>query len=58
MLNYIGGRVDRMEIKASHLFDNMTDKDLILVAKSGQLKNLCDALSLDLHTKITDEAEC
>ena len=33
-------------------FNAMTDDDLVKVALAGRLKDLCNALSLDLNSKI------
>ena len=32
------------------LFSHMTDEDFLAIHNAGQLKNLCNALSLDLHS--------
>ena len=43
------------------LLNNLTDEDFIAIHKSGQLKSLCQALTIDLqsHTKDTkDKIDC
>ena len=51
MSNYIKDRagLKKMEINAITFFNHMTDDDFIMVNNAGQLKNLCDALSIDLQ---------
>ena len=51
MSNYIKDRagLKKMEINAITFFNHMTDDDFIIVHNAGQLKNLCDALSIDLQ---------
>jgi len=39
-----------MNITVIKLFNSMTDKDFMMLHKTGQLKNFCDALSLDLNS--------
>tara|TARA_R110000772_G_scaffold67262_1_gene149340 strand:- start:360 stop:506 length:147 start_codon:yes stop_codon:yes gene_type:complete len=41
-----------MEYSTLTLFNNMSDEDFIAIHKSGQLKNLCLALSLDLEVSL------
>lgn len=42
---------NNMVISASMFFSNLTDKEFIMIAEAGELKNLCNALSIDLHSK-------
>tara|TARA_B100001057_G_scaffold284804_1_gene285073 strand:- start:938 stop:1123 length:186 start_codon:yes stop_codon:yes gene_type:complete len=51
MLKRIKGKEDRMELSTLTLFNHMTDEDFLAVHNAGQLKNLCHALTLDLHSK-------
>tara|TARA_R110002012_G_scaffold318560_1_gene537204 strand:- start:1242 stop:1412 length:171 start_codon:yes stop_codon:yes gene_type:complete len=52
MINY---PTSSMKISATTFFNNMSDEDFMFIHKSGALKDLCTALSLDLHTSNTDE---
>jgi hypothetical protein len=38
-----------MDITVTSLFNSMTDKDFMALHEAGQLKNFCDALSIDLQ---------
>jgi len=59
MLNSTEGREGKMYLRASHLLNTLTKEDLIYIAENGKLVDLCQAVSLDLHTKVTvDEYEC
>lgn len=59
MLNYIEDKEDKiMEISASAFFNNLSDKDFIKLAEMGKLKDICSALSVDLHSNNTSEFEC
>jgi len=49
MLNNIEDRANRMDITVTSLFNSMTDKDFMALHDAGQLKNFCDALSIDLQ---------
>ena len=51
MLNYIGGKANNMNITVTQLFNNMTDTDFLVLHETGELKNFCYALSLDLQPK-------
>lgn len=51
MLNYIGGKANNMNITVTQLFNNMTDADFLVLHETGELKNFCYALSLDLQPK-------
>jgi len=46
---------NRMELSTIALFNHMTDEDFIAVHNAGQLKNLCQALTLDLQPKSYEE---
>ena len=52
MLKLIEDKEDKMELNTLNFFELMTDEDLVLVAKAGRLEDLCNALSLDLNSKI------
>jgi hypothetical protein len=41
-----------------HLFDTMTDRDFKTIWEQGQLKNFCNALSLDIHVRAIENNEC
>jgi len=41
---------NNMHLSTISLFSNMTDEDFLAIHNAGQLKNLCNALSLDLHS--------
>lgn len=51
MLNNIGVKENRVNITVTQLFSSLTDHDFLIMHEAGQLKNFCDALSLDLNTK-------
>ena len=51
MSKHIRGKENRMELSTLSLFNYMTDEDFIAVHNAGQLKNLCQALTLDLQLK-------
>ena len=45
-----------MKLTATTFFRHMTDEDFIMVHEAGQLLTLCNAISLDLHSKgVNDE---
>lgn len=43
-----------MKLTATTFFRHMTDEDFIMVHEAGQLLTLCNAISLDLHSKGDD----
>jgi len=51
MLKHIKGRADKMELNTISLFNHLTDEDFLAIHNAGQLKNLCQALTLDLQHK-------
>ncbi len=51
MSKFIEAKGNRMELSTISLFNHMTDEDFIAIHNAGQLKNLCQALSLDLQPK-------
>lgn len=51
MLKNIGGKAGKMNITVTQLFSSLNDQDFIVMHEEGQLKNFCNALSLDLNTK-------
>jgi hypothetical protein len=44
-----------MELSTLSFFNYMTDEDFMAVHNAGQLKNLCQALTLDLQPKNYEE---
>ena len=46
-----------MEFKPTDLFNSMTDEDFIAIHEAGRLKDLCDALSLDLQSKYNEKSK-
>lgn len=58
MLNNIGGKVGKMNITVTQLFNTLSDNDFVVMHEAGELKNFCDALSLDLNTKPNFDNEC
>ena len=42
------------------LFESMSDKDFRIIWEQGQLRNFCNALSLDLHVRSdnNNNSEC
>jgi hypothetical protein len=51
MSNPIGVKESKIALNSLTFFNHMTDVDLIKIALAGRLKDLCYALSLDLHLK-------
>tara|TARA_A100001035_G_scaffold238681_1_gene203415 strand:- start:969 stop:1202 length:234 start_codon:yes stop_codon:yes gene_type:complete len=56
MSKLIEDRVGRRMFKPIDLFNHMSDDDFMMVHESGQLYNLCMALSVDLQPK-SDEKD-
>tara|TARA_Y100000361_G_scaffold105207_1_gene94879 strand:- start:535 stop:768 length:234 start_codon:yes stop_codon:yes gene_type:complete len=56
MSKLIEDRVGRKMFRPMDLFNHMSDDDFMLVHESGQLYNLCMALSVDLQPK-SDEKD-
>lgn len=50
MRNFINNQ-SNMIISASMFFSTLSDREFIMIAEAGELKNLCNALSIDLHSK-------
>ena len=48
----IGVKENKIVLSTFTFFNHMTDEDLIKIALAGILKDLCYALSIDLHSKI------
>lgn len=42
-----------MEVRPLEFFMALTDEDLIYIAEAGKLYDLCQALTLDLHSQNT-----
>lgn len=55
MLNSIGDKASNLNITIKQIFNNMTDKDFMMLHNTGQLKNFCNALSLDLQPRNHEE---
>jgi len=55
MSKFIEAKGNRMELSTIALFNHMTDEDFLAIHNAGQLKNLCQALSLDLQPKNNEE---
>lgn len=51
MSKHTRGKVNKMELSTIALFNHMTDEDFIAIHNAGQLKNLCQALTIDLQPK-------
>ena len=58
MPKHIGDRVDRRNTNMVQLFDTMSDKDFKIIWEQGQLRNFCNALSLDIHVRAIENNEC
>tara|TARA_B100000767_G_scaffold93512_1_gene89938 strand:- start:2130 stop:2315 length:186 start_codon:yes stop_codon:yes gene_type:complete len=55
MSKLIGVKENNMNLSTLSLFNHMTDEDFIAIHKAGQLKNLCQALSIDLQPKENEQ---
>ena len=55
MSKRIRGKGSKMELSTLSFFNYMTDEDFMAVHNAGQLKNLCQALTLDLQPKNYEE---
>jgi hypothetical protein len=49
MLNNTEVKANDMHLTIKQVFNSMTDNDFMMLHKTGQLKNFCGALSLDLN---------
>jgi hypothetical protein len=58
MSNGIEVRANKMKIGPIQMFNHLTNEDLILIAKEGELENLCYALSLDMNNTHEIKNEC
>jgi hypothetical protein len=58
MSNGIEVRANKMKIGPVQMFNHLTNEDLILIAKEGELENLCYALSLDINNTHEIKNEC
>ena len=47
MLNSIEDKANNVNLTIKNVFNSMTDRDFIMLHNTGQLKNFCNALSLD-----------
>ena len=58
MLKNIEDKESRMYMTT--LFESMSDTDFRIIWEQGQLRNFCNALSLDLHVKSNsnNNSEC
>jgi hypothetical protein len=57
MSKLIGVRGNNMNLSTLSLFNHMTDDDFMAIHKAGQLKNLCQALSIDLQPQEDEESK-
>jgi len=55
MSKHIRGKVNNQPLNTIAFFSQMTDEDFIAVHNAGQLKNLCQALALDLQPKTNEK---
>ena len=55
MLNNTEVKANDMLLIIKQVFNSMTDNDFMMLHKTGQLKNFCDALSLDLNIKSNEK---
>ena len=55
MLNPIGDKVSKMITTPVTLFNNLSNSDLIAIHEAGELKNFCNALTLDVITGDNEE---
>jgi len=46
-----------MNFSTISLFNSMTDDDFMAIHNAGQLKNLCQALSIELQPKEDEESK-
>jgi len=44
-----------MTLTPTKVFNSLSNKDLIAIADAGELKNFCNALTLDLATKLNEK---
>ena len=55
MSKHIEAKGNRMQLSTIALFNTMTEEDFMAIHNAGQLKNLCQALTLDLQPKSYEE---
>jgi len=55
MLNNIEDKVSKIMTTPITLFNNLSNSDLVVIAEAGELKNFCNALTLDAITKKGEE---
>ena len=55
MLNPIEDKVSKMITTPVTLFNNLSNSDLVVIAEAGELKNFCNALTLDVITGDNEE---
>ena len=55
MLNNTEVKANDMLLIIKQVFNSMTDNDFMMLHTTGQLKNFCDALSLDLNIKSNEK---
>lgn len=55
MLNPIEDKVSKMMTTPITLFNNLSNSDLVIIAEAGELKNFCNALTLDVITRTNEE---
>ena len=55
MLNNIEDKVSKIMTTPTTLFNNLSNSDLVVIAEAGELKNFCNALTLDVITGDNEE---
>jgi hypothetical protein len=55
MLNNIEDKVSKIMTTPITLFNNLSNSDLVVIAEAGELKNFCNALTLDIITEKGEE---
>tara|TARA_B110000495_G_C22483505_1_gene298486 strand:- start:37 stop:213 length:177 start_codon:yes stop_codon:yes gene_type:complete len=58
MLKPIEDKENRLHFNMTQFFNSMSDKDFIMMYEMGQLRNFCNALTVDLNTKLIGKDEC
>ena len=53
----IGVKGNNIRLSTLSLFNHMTEEDFMAIHKAGQLKNLCQALSIDLQPQEDEESK-
>lgn len=59
MFEYINAEDQRgKQLTTSELFFQLTDDDFVVLQQEGHLESVCNALSIDLHSKTFTKNEC